>query len=163
MQPTGVVSLVAMLLVGGATDTVAPATSAPRAFDLDSTDSTYPFVMLLHGTVELRGDTLLVEVRSVMVRSAIRPSFWGQGLATEAGHAVLSYAFATLRLQEVVADVDECNAGSIRVLGKLGMSLQRRSLVKDRCLLYYGVSREATSGPQLDEATGDSEVRERRR
>ena len=46
---------------------------------------------------------------------------WGRGLATEAGRALLGYAFEDLGLKRVVAVVDPRNRASIRVVHKLGM------------------------------------------
>lgn len=52
---------------------------------------------------------------------AFLPAYTGQGLASEAGAAVLGYAFGTLRLPQVLAIVSPGNAASVRVLQKLGM------------------------------------------
>lgn len=67
----------------------------------------------------------------------IRTDFWGEGYATEAARAVLSYAFEKLALPKVKADVDEPNVASVRVLEKLGMERVKRALVKERPLLYF--------------------------
>ncbi len=48
-------------------------------------------------------------------------SAWGQGYATEAATAVLNYAFQTLGLDRVIADINPHNAASLRVAEKLGM------------------------------------------
>jgi RimJ/RimL family protein N-acetyltransferase len=45
---------------------------------------------------------------------------WGHGYATEAGAALVRYAFATLALPRVVAVMYPDNVGSQRVLEKLG-------------------------------------------
>jgi [ribosomal protein S5]-alanine N-acetyltransferase len=65
-----------------------------------------------------------------------RPRLWRRGYATEAAGAVLHHAFDVLGLPRVVADVDEPNAGSVRVLQKLGMSRTRRAIVDGRPLVY---------------------------
>lgn len=52
---------------------------------------------------------------------AFLPGFTGQGLASEAGAAVLAHAFGTLRLPQVLAIVSQGNEASVRVLAKLGM------------------------------------------
>lgn len=46
--------------------------------------------------------------------------FAGQGLATEAGQAILNHTFATTDLQTIVSYVHVDNAASIRVAEKLG-------------------------------------------
>lgn len=61
--------------------------------------------------------------------------YWGRGIATEAVEAVTRYAFDTLGMARVYADVFEWNAASMRVLEKAGFSREgvlRASAVKDR-------------------------------
>ena len=53
-------------------------------------------------------------------------SVWGNGLATEAGVAVLEWAFSAAGVARVWAGSDAENRASCRVLEKLGMSLERR-------------------------------------
>ena len=67
----------------------------------------------------------------------VHPDFWASGFATEAATAVLDYAFETLGLDSVKADVDEPNMISVRILEKLGMKQIRRAIVAGRPLLYY--------------------------
>lgn len=50
------------------------------------------------------------------------PSFWGQGLAPEGARAVLSYAFDTLQLSELVSFTVPANTRSRRVMEKIGMT-----------------------------------------
>ncbi len=69
----------------------------------------------------------------------VRPQFWGRGYATEATLAVLDYAFADLGIKYIVADVDEPNDRSIRVLEKIGMSWTKRAIVNEKPLLYYEI------------------------
>jgi RimJ/RimL family protein N-acetyltransferase len=51
---------------------------------------------------------------------SLTPSHWSQGLATEAATAVLSYAFDTLAIPEVLATTDDANAPSLHLLTSLG-------------------------------------------
>ncbi|PMB50882.1 GNAT family N-acetyltransferase [Fischerella thermalis CCMEE 5205] len=69
----------------------------------------------------------------------VRPQFWGRGYATEATLGVLDHAFADLGIKYIVADVDEPNDRSIRVLEKIGMSRTKRAIVNERPLLYYEI------------------------
>ncbi|HEX4217368.1 MAG TPA: GNAT family N-acetyltransferase [Acidimicrobiales bacterium] len=48
-------------------------------------------------------------------------SYWDQGLATEAAHAVIEYAFGPLDLDEIVSFTATTNLRSQRVMRKLGM------------------------------------------
>lgn len=68
-----------------------------------------------------------------------RTQLWGRGYATEATLAVLRYAFEILKLDRAIADVDEPNQVSIRVLEKLGMRRTKREIVNGRSLLYYEI------------------------
>ncbi|MGH9318578.1 MAG: GNAT family N-acetyltransferase, partial [Vicinamibacteria bacterium] len=65
-----------------------------------------------------------------------RPDLWGRGYAREAAAAVLRYAFDLLELPRVLADVDEANGASIRVLEKLGMRRTGRGMANGRPLLH---------------------------
>lgn len=67
----------------------------------------------------------------------IHPDFVGKGYATEASGGVLSYAFESLALFKVKADVDEPNVQSVRVLEKLNMKRVNRAVVGERPLLYF--------------------------
>ncbi len=56
----------------------------------------------------------------------LRRDRWGQGLATEGGNLLLRYAFDTLHAPRVTATALAAHAASIRVMEKLGMSLEYR-------------------------------------
>jgi RimJ/RimL family protein N-acetyltransferase len=45
---------------------------------------------------------------------------WGRGYATEAARPVLHHALGTLRLPQVIADIDPENTASVGVARKLG-------------------------------------------
>ena len=49
------------------------------------------------------------------------PTAWGQGLATEAAHAVVAFGFERLGMRTIRAATDLPNGASIRVLRRLGM------------------------------------------
>jgi RimJ/RimL family protein N-acetyltransferase len=55
---------------------------------------------------------------------------WGKGYMSEALIALLDFAFGTLALRRLEADVDPRNANSLRILGKLGF--QREGLLRER-------------------------------
>jgi RimJ/RimL family protein N-acetyltransferase len=62
---------------------------------------------------------------------------WGAGIATEAATAVLQHAFATLRLHEVVAEIDPLNLASIRVAEKLGLVRRGDVVGHGRAMVRY--------------------------
>ena len=64
--------------------------------------------------------------------------FWGRGIATEVLAAVTEYAFQTLGMARVYAEVFEWNAASMRVLEKCGFEREgvlRKAAMKDRKLI----------------------------
>lgn len=50
----------------------------------------------------------------------LHPDFWHQGIGTEALHALITFGFEQLDLDEMTADVDPDNEASLRLLAKLG-------------------------------------------
>jgi RimJ/RimL family protein N-acetyltransferase len=89
-----------------------------------------------------------VEHRRAEIGFAIGRRDWGRGYASEALPALLDHAFGALDLRRLEADVDPRNAGSIRVLERLGF--QREGLQRQRYLmngevqdaLMYGLLKE---------------------
>lgn len=51
----------------------------------------------------------------------LRPKYWGKGYATETARVIIQYAVKSLKLQEVIAEIQKMNKGSIRVAEKIGM------------------------------------------
>lgn len=56
----------------------------------------------------------------------LRRDHWGHGFANEALTALVNHAFGTLGLHRVEADIDPRNAGSIRLVERLGFKLEGR-------------------------------------
>jgi len=69
----------------------------------------------------IKRDTL----EDVDIGYAYLPRFWSKGYAVEAGQAVKEYAKSVIGLHRMVAIVDPENAGSIRVLEKIGLQFER--------------------------------------
>jgi RimJ/RimL family protein N-acetyltransferase len=51
----------------------------------------------------------------------LRRACWGRGYASEAAGVILRHGFATLGLDEIVAEIDPANIASVRVAEKIGM------------------------------------------
>jgi RimJ/RimL family protein N-acetyltransferase len=51
----------------------------------------------------------------------LRRRLWGRGFATEAAAPILRHALVTLKVPEVIAEIQPDNAGSIRVAEKIGL------------------------------------------
>jgi [ribosomal protein S5]-alanine N-acetyltransferase len=62
---------------------------------------------------------------------AYLPPYWGQGYAYEAAAATLRHAAQKTGLTRVLGVVSEGNAGSIRVLEKLGMTFERMITMRE--------------------------------
>ncbi|WP_193614149.1 GNAT family N-acetyltransferase [Nocardioides lijunqiniae] len=63
---------------------------------------------------------------------------WGHGYATEAGRAVLQWAFDTLDLNRVQAETDTRNLASARVLEKLGF--RHEGTLREDCVVAGDLS-----------------------
>lgn len=66
----------------------------------------------------------------------IHPDYWNEGYATEAASTILRYV-SSLEFTRIVADVDEPNVASIRVLKKLGMRQTKQAVINQKPLLYF--------------------------
>ena len=76
--------------------------------------------------------------RSLGIGYCFVESAWGRGYATEATRAMLQWAFDTLDLNRVDADLDTRNGASAKVLEKLGF--QREGLKREDCIVSGEVS-----------------------
>ncbi|NQX91430.1 MAG: GNAT family N-acetyltransferase [Flavobacteriales bacterium] len=65
--------------------------------------------------------------KSAEIWYKLLPQHWGNGYATEAVKAVLSFGFEHLRLHRITAGCAVDNTGSINVLEKCGMTREGRS------------------------------------
>jgi RimJ/RimL family protein N-acetyltransferase len=72
----------------------------------------------------------------------LAPAHWGEGLATEAAHAVLDHGLRTLALPRIAARADSPNAASVRVMQRLGLRFDGERLVQGRATMHYSIARE---------------------
>ncbi|MEZ0109571.1 ribosomal-protein-alanine N-acetyltransferase [Catenulispora sp. EB89] len=78
------------------------------------------------------------DFRSAKLGYCFDDAAWGQGYATEAGRALLGWAFDTLDLNRVQSETDTRNVGSARVLEKLGFV--REGTLREDCIVDGVVS-----------------------
>jgi [ribosomal protein S5]-alanine N-acetyltransferase len=85
----------------------------------------------------------------------LRRDCWGQGLMTEAVHALVTFAFRELRLRRIWADIDPRNVSSARLLEKLGFRREahfvENALYKGEwcdTVIYGVLAREWNHGPR---------------
>jgi RimJ/RimL family protein N-acetyltransferase len=84
------------------------------------------------------GLRIFAEQARVELLYALRPAWWGRGLATEAARAVLEHGFAT-GLQEIWAGADPPNSASFRVMERLGMTFVEELVLGGRPARYYRI------------------------
>jgi hypothetical protein len=70
---------------------------------------------------------------------SISPGHQGRGFATEAGRALVDWAFSALGLGRIIATTRYDNAASIRVMEKIGMRIERNPLPDPDWLQVVGV------------------------
>lgn len=70
------------------------------------------------------------------------PAHWGQGYAFEAADATMQHAARKFGLKRVIGVVSDHNAGSIRVLEKVGMTFERMHSMRadEPDVRLYGVT-----------------------
>lgn len=78
------------------------------------------------------------DFRSASLGYCLTEEAWGRGYATEAARGLLRWAFATLDLNRVQAEVDTRNTASARVLEKLGFV--REGTLREDCIVDGVVS-----------------------
>jgi ribosomal-protein-alanine N-acetyltransferase len=64
-------------------------------------------------------------------------AYWGRGLATEAGRALVNFAFNELHLPRIITAVQVGNDASVRVLEKLGFALVRTEPGEVRSFYHF--------------------------
>lgn len=94
--------------------------------------------VLLNGQEGIIGKCILFNFSQKNHRAEIgyilNRDYWRQGLMQQALEAVIGFAFNTLNLHRIEADVDTENAGSLAILEKIGF--KREGLFRDRWYLY---------------------------
>ncbi|HEU0076067.1 MAG TPA: GNAT family N-acetyltransferase [Longimicrobiaceae bacterium] len=74
-----------------------------------------------------------------------RSTAWNKGFATEAGAALVRYAFEALGFDEVRGSTDAPNERSARLMQRLGMQFERREVVGGLDTVFYSILRSAWS------------------
>lgn len=65
---------------------------------------------------------------------------WGKGYATEIARALVRYGFEERKLKRVIATVDDDNKTSIRILEKVGMTLDAKETDEQGEFLIYAIN-----------------------
>lgn len=67
--------------------------------------------------------------------------YWGKGLATEAAHGLLRYAFSKLNLKQVIAFIEIENQASMAVLQRLGFSFDKDETFQQHPVQVYKITK----------------------
>jgi ribosomal-protein-alanine N-acetyltransferase len=67
-------------------------------------------------------------------------AYWGIGLATEAGAAFVAYGFEKHNLNRIITAIDTKNGASVRVIEKLGFTLELTEEGDSRSFFHYTLS-----------------------
>ena len=74
---------------------------------------------------------------------SLDPAWWGNRLATEAGRAVIAWAFEKHRWPRIVGATDIPNRASARVLERIGMRFVREGTLEPNVpTVFYEITRE---------------------
>jgi len=113
------------------------------------TPQSYEFAVTLEGGTHIGAVSVAVEDGQIGEMGwIIHNDYKGKGFITEAAQSVMNFAFSQLKLQKVFATCDYRHGASIRIMEKLGMTLERDDLTRrykdsdvDVQELMYSVSR----------------------
>ena len=65
--------------------------------------------------------------------------YWGQGLATEAASASIRYGFEKFKIPYILGIVESANIASVKVLEKVGMQYERKTIFHEVEMDVYRV------------------------
>jgi ribosomal-protein-alanine N-acetyltransferase len=88
------------------------------------------------------GLRFLPELNEVEVLYLLARACWGQGLASEAARAALTYGFDEVGLERIIALTRPENTASRRVMEKLGMRYEKNLHIFHLEAVYYAVTRD---------------------
>ncbi len=139
-----------MRLIGGVLTIDKTRAEVERYIGFQERDGYSPWAVIERATGDLVGEAGIKALQDVgpevEIGYAFGASWWGRGYATEAGRAILGAAFETHGLEQVVAVTSDENAGSQRVLAKLGFTPAGRRDAYGCDLRYYVLDRPAAGG-----------------
>lgn len=81
-------------------------------------------------------------VEELEIAYRLDPSYWGQGIGTEAARAVREHAFAELKLPRVISLIHPDNIASRRVAEKNGMIPEKETVFRGFPAIVFGINRE---------------------
>ncbi len=70
--------------------------------------------------------------------------YWGRGLATEAGRALLDYGFHVAGFDHLIAFAMPENKASLRVMQKIGMNYWKTAPFRHKTITFYRLERKSS-------------------
>jgi len=109
-----------------------------KDLESDAQGNSMCWAITLKGHDKMIGKCILFQFseqnRRAEIGYLLNREYWRQGLMHQALEAVIDFAFNTLDLHRIEADVDTLNAGSLGLLEKLGF--KREGLFRERWFVY---------------------------
>lgn len=103
------------------------------------------WAVVIKETDEVIGITQLIysnKIKGVELGTKILPEYWSQGYASELSKAIVDYGLNTLDIDEITAITDINNAGAIKSLLNMGMSLKKYGYYKGAESAFYSIRRK---------------------
>ncbi len=102
------------------------------------------WAVVVKETNEVIGITQLIysaKIRGVEIGTKIHPDYWSKGYASELTRAVVNYGLYELGIDEITAVTDVNNAGAIKSLINMGMSLKKYGYYNGAESAFFSVKR----------------------
>lgn len=123
-----------------------------RSAEAMNSNSELTLGIYLKGTEKLLGKIMLFNYKKESKRAelgfGVSRHFWGKGIVFEAASALIDYAFTTLHLRRIEAEIDPDNISSGKALERLGF--EKEGLLKQRWEISGVVSDSAIYGLLAD-------------
>lgn len=102
------------------------------------------WAVVIKETSEVIGITQLVysnKIKGIEIGTKILPEYWSMGYASELSKAVVRYGLYELGIDEITAVTDVNNAGAIKSLINMGMTLKKYGYYNGAEAAFYSLKR----------------------
>lgn len=103
------------------------------------------WAVVIKETNEVIGVTQLVyskKIKGVEIGTKILPEYWSKGYASELTKSIVDYGLYKLGIDEITAVTDVNNAGAIKSLINMGMSLKKYGYHNGSEAAFYSIKRK---------------------
>ena len=102
------------------------------------------WAVVIKETKEAIGITQLIysnKIKGVEIGTKISPDYWSMGYASELSKAIVDYGLNKLGIDEIIAVTDINNAGAIKSLINMGMTLKKYGYYNGAEAVFYSLQR----------------------